>query len=273
MTASRRTVLALLAFLSGLANGQTGSSPGNSTVRILGRITDQTGAQISNATVKFKVAALDVTPIVVHTVQDGTFAFRTEPLRKYELAVEMAGFKTTIKTIDVGTDKEFNAGDIVMLVGDPGIVDWVMDYGVTTEDSARLTIHGIGGSSATLSVSDLSKLPQKTVKAMDHGTRATFQGVLLTDVLKRVDLPSGEEFHSTGASYYLTAEAKDGYEVVFAWAELDSTFINKSVYVVTKRDGKPLPDNDGPFQLLVPGERRSARWVRQVTVLKIQQAN
>ena len=83
----------------------------------------------------------------------------------------------------------------------------------------------------------------------------------------------GEKFHSTGASYYMVVEAKDGYRATFAWAELDSTFMDKAVYVVMKRDGKPLSEKDGPFQLVVPDEKRAARWVRQVTALKIRQAD
>ncbi len=138
---------------------------------------------------------------------------------------------------------------------------------------ATLVVQGIGGTSATLSVSDLGKLPQQTVKVTDHGAPATFEGVLLTDVLAKVDLPLGEKFHSTGASYYMVVEARDGYRAVFAWAELDSGFTDKSVYLVTKRDGKPLSEKDGPFQLVAPGEKRAGRWVRQVTALKIRQAN
>ncbi|MGB7759830.1 MAG: molybdopterin-dependent oxidoreductase [Bryobacteraceae bacterium] len=138
---------------------------------------------------------------------------------------------------------------------------------------ATLVVQGIGGTSATLSVSDLARLPQQTVKATDHGTPATFEGVLLTDVLAKVDLPTGEKFHSTAASYYLLVEAKDGYRATFAWAELDSTFTDKAVYVVTKRDGKPLSEKEGPFRLVAPGEKRAARWVRQVTALRIRQAN
>jgi hypothetical protein len=136
-----------------------------------------------------------------------------------------------------------------------------------------LLVQGIGGKSVSLSAADLSNLPQQTVKATDHGTPATFDGVLLTDVLAKVDLPLDEKFHGTGASYYLTVEARDGYRAVFAWAELDSTFMDKPVYVVTKRDGKPLTDKDGPLQLVAPGENRAARWVRQVTALRIRQAN
>jgi hypothetical protein len=138
---------------------------------------------------------------------------------------------------------------------------------------ATITVQGMGGKSVTLSVADLSTLPQQTMKTTDHGTPVTFEGVLLTDVIAKVDLPLGEKFHSTAASYYVVVEAKDGYRAVFAWAELDSTFMEKAVYVVTKRDGKPLTDKDGPFELVVPGEKRSARWVRQLTALKIRQAN
>lgn len=69
------------------------------------------------------------------------------------------------------------------------------------------------------------------------------------------------------------AEASDGYRAVFAWAELDATFMEKAVYVVTKRDGKPLSDKDGPLELVVPGEKRNAPWVRQLTALKVRVAN
>jgi hypothetical protein len=138
---------------------------------------------------------------------------------------------------------------------------------------ATVTVSGINGTTVNLTVGDLSKLPQQTVKATDHGTAATFEGVLLRDVLSKVDLPIGEKFHSTGASYYLVVEAKDGYRAIFAWAELDSGFMDKAVYFVTKRDGKALADKDGPFQLVVPGEKRNGRWVRQVTALRVKQAN
>jgi hypothetical protein len=51
------------------------------------------------------------------------------------------------------------------------------------------------------------------------------------------------------------------------------TLMEKAVYVVTKRDGKPLSDSDGPFELIVPGEKRAARSVRQVRELEIRHAN
>jgi hypothetical protein len=138
---------------------------------------------------------------------------------------------------------------------------------------ASITVTGVGDKSVMLSLSDLAKLPQHTVKTTDRGTPASFSGVLLTDVLAKADMPTGVTFHSTAGSYYLLVEARDRYRVVFAWAELDTAFMDKPVYLVMKRDGEPLSDEDGPFQLVVPGEKRHARWVRQVTALSIRQAN
>src|ERR1019366_2056078 len=40
--------------------------------------------------------------------------------------------------------------------------------------------------------------------------------------------------------------------------------------VVTKRDGQPLSDKDGPFQLVVPGEKWAARWVRHASMTTLK---
>jgi hypothetical protein len=136
-----------------------------------------------------------------------------------------------------------------------------------------LTVEGVGGKNVVLSAADIAKLPQKTITATVHGSRVTFGGVLLADVLAKVDLPTGEKFQGTAASYFLTVEAKDRYKAVFAWAELDSTFMEQPVCLVMKRDGKPLSEKDGPFETVVPGEKKDARWVRQVISLKIERAD
>src|ERR1051326_6830334 len=104
---------------------------------------------------------------------------------------------------------------------------------------ATVTVIGVTGKPVFLTEFDLKKLPQRTIKTTAGGNQATFEGGLLIGVLATTDLPTGERFHSTAASYYLLAEAKDDYRAVFAWAELASTFMDKAVYVVTERDGKP----------------------------------
>ena len=134
---------------------------------------------------------------------------------------------------------------------------------------ATVSVSDVSGKTVYLTEGDLSRLPPQTVNAIDYGMPTTFEGVLLKDVIAKADLPLGEKFHRTAASYCLVAEGRDGYFAAFSWAELSSTDMGEALYVVTRRDGRPLSAMDGPFQLVVPG--RNERWVRQLTGLKIQQ--
>jgi hypothetical protein len=140
------------------------------------------------------------------------------------------------------------------------------------QNPATLRVEGLSGSAATLSLADFAKLSPASIMVTEHGKPAVFEGVPLVSVLGGVTTPSGEAFHHTAASYYLVAEGRDGYQVVLAWAELDPSFTDKSIWVVTKRDGKPLSERDGPFQLVVPGDKSPARWVRQLTRLRVESA-
>jgi hypothetical protein len=187
------------------------------------------------------------------------------------LNVESPGFATIVKTIHVGAEKEFKAGDMVLSVANSSAVEF----------ERTVVVQGIGGTSATISMADLAKLPQQTLRTTDRGTPVTFRGVLLADVLSKVATPTGEVqivtgtfgvwCHPTAALYDVLVQGNDGSRAVFDWAELAPRFTDRAVYLVTERDGKPLPDKDGPFQLVAPGEK--TRWVRQVFALTIGRVN
>jgi hypothetical protein len=61
------------------------------------------------------------------------------------------------------------------------------------------------------------------------------------------------------------------YRVVFALAELDPGYTDRVILLADRADGQPLDSKTGPFRIVVPGEKRMARWVRQVIVLKVVQ--
>ncbi len=67
----------------------------------------------------------------------------------------------------------------------------------------------------------------------------------------------------------LLVEATDGYKVVFALAEVDPAFATREILLADKRDGKPLEAKEGPLRIVAPGDKRPARWVRQVTTFRI----
>ena len=41
------------------------------------------------------------------------------------------------------------------------------------------------------------------------------------------------------------------------------------VILADTRDGQPLEKYKGPFQVVVPGEKRQARWVRMVKEIRL----
>lgn len=68
---------------------------------------------------------------------------------------------------------------------------------------------------------------------------------------------------------YVVAEGSDGYRVTFSIAELDSSIQDSDVIVADTLNGTPLGDKLGPFRLVVPHDKRPARWVRTLRSIKV----
>ncbi|HXY52880.1 MAG TPA: hypothetical protein VEI01_25770 [Terriglobales bacterium] len=91
----------------------------------------------------------------------------------------------------------------------------------------------------------------------------------LKNVLEKAGIKLGETLKGKRLTSCLVVEAADNYRVVIALPELDPAFNTKQILLVFLRDGKPLDEKDGPYRIVIPDEKRMARWVRQVTKLKI----
>jgi len=121
-----------------------------------------------------------------------------------------------------------------------------------------------------LSRDDLESLPHVKVAASEHSSGSvTFEGVLLKSVLEKAGVPFGESMKGKRLASCLLVEAADGYRVVIALPELDPAFTDKQTVLAFLRDGKPLGEKEGPYRIVIPNEKRMARWVRQVTTLRI----
>jgi DMSO/TMAO reductase YedYZ molybdopterin-dependent catalytic subunit len=124
-----------------------------------------------------------------------------------------------------------------------------------------------------LTAAEISRLPRLTVRAKDHeGKEAEFAGVAMVEVLKKVGVKFGQDLRGPALATYVVVEASDGYRAVFALAELDPAFAERVILLADQRDGKPLGAKEGPLRVIVPGEKRHARWVRQVIALKVRRA-
>ena len=60
--------------------------------------------------------------------------------------------------------------------------------------------------------------------------------------------------------------------MVFTLPELDSLFTDKVVLLADRRNGKPLSEKEGPVRIVVPDEKRQARWIRQVKSIAARDA-
>jgi len=136
-------------------------------------------------------------------------------------------------------------------------------------ETILLTISGEVEHPLRLTASDLSRLSRRSVRAAEHGKEATFEGVALGDVLRMAGIPSGEKLRGPQLVKYLLVDARDGYQAVFALPELDGAFTDREILLADRRDGTPLSAEEGPLRIVVPGEKRPARWVRQVRELRI----
>lgn len=116
---------------------------------------------------------------------------------------------------------------------------------------------------------DLSTLTRHRVSAEDHGQKALFEGVLLSDVLAKAGVEFGAKLRGPAISRYATVVARDGYRVTFSLGELDPEFTNLGVIVADMRDGKPLSAEEGPRRLVVPGDKHGSRWARQVASIVV----
>jgi hypothetical protein len=125
-----------------------------------------------------------------------------------------------------------------------------------------------GGKSAEWTAATLAALPHKTLTVYNEHAKVnqTYAGVELIDLLKPLGVP--DKPHGKDFRLYLEAEGSDGYVVVFSAAEVTPDVHDATVIVADAMDGKPLPVS-GPLQLVSTGEKRPARWVRNLVAIRV----
>lgn len=135
----------------------------------------------------------------------------------------------------------------------------------------RLTVNGDIDKPMSLSLADLRDLPRQTITVMNEHEKKdeTYQGVPLAEILKRAGVPQGANLRGPALAISVRAEGADGYAVIFGLGELDSSIEDAGVLVADTLDGQPIPDKLGPLRLVVPHDKRPARWVRMLKTITV----
>jgi DMSO/TMAO reductase YedYZ molybdopterin-dependent catalytic subunit len=118
----------------------------------------------------------------------------------------------------------------------------------------------------TMSMTDIEKLPATEVKGKDKdGKEHVFKGANLFDILNAATIPSGAKSFMA----YVHITAADDYKIIFTLAEIDPAFTSQPIILATSVDGKPLAKGEGPFRVVAPNDKKHARWIREVTAIKL----
>ena len=136
---------------------------------------------------------------------------------------------------------------------------------------AALRIDGLVEKPGAFDAKSFAGLKRHLIKVDDHGQPAVYEGVSLTEVLALAGAPVGEAMRGSKLSLVVVAKAADDYVVSYSLAELDPGFTDRVAILADRRDGNPLGDA-GPFQIVVPGEKKHGRWIRQLVSLTVKDA-
>lgn len=147
-------------------------------------------------------------------------------------------------------------------------------FGQTEVKQASVVIDGEVKAKLTLSPADVDKLPKTTIIQKDKAEKEhIYTGVELGLILKNAGVTLAEELRGKNLTKYLLVEASDGYQVLFSLPEVDPAFSSRKIILANRKDGVLLSADEGPFHIIIEGEKRKARNARQVISIKVKFAD
>jgi hypothetical protein len=142
----------------------------------------------------------------------------------------------------------------------------------TTAGAEGLKLTGPTGQALSLTPSEIAALPHVRLSVSLEGKTLAFSGVPLTTLLDRVGAPTGKALRGKAMCDVVVASGRDGYGVALDLAETDPMFRKNQILVADLADGAPMDDQAGPLRLVVEGDLRGARFVRQLSAIVVTTA-
>ncbi len=138
--------------------------------------------------------------------------------------------------------------------------------------SQSLTVRRVDGAERVLDAAALARLPRVSGETLDHGTTLKYEGVLLKDVILAAEAGPVDSLRGPALRRLVILTGRDGYRIVMTLAELDATLSNTTVVVVRRENGAALDEERGPLRIIVLGDSRASRWVRQIARIELRDA-
>jgi Carboxypeptidase regulatory-like domain len=261
--------LELCAVLAGpVALGAQQTATATAPVEILVTDPSPSGAGVPHAGVRV-VPSADNTNKKLETDEEGRLELKLKA-GSYALFVSAQGFREASQLFELsapGSDTTVQTVRVILQLAAGGrpLVIYPADALVLSAERYHQPV--------AVMPEEFHALPHITVKVHNglSGADETYSGVLPAALLAKVNAPTGHELRGETMTCYVLATGTDGYSVVLSLAEVDPDFRAGQVIVADSRDGKLL-GKSGPYELIVPDDKRPARWVHNLNSIAVQQA-
>ena len=130
-------------------------------------------------------------------------------------------------------------------------------------------------SNLVLTATQFTALPHTEIKVTDPHEKKEHQysAVPVHDLLAQVGAPLGDKLRGAALHYVVMVRASDGYAVAFTLADFDEAYTDRTIFLADREDGNPLSDTAGPLRLIIPDDKKAARWARMVTKIEVFDAD
>jgi hypothetical protein len=147
---------------------------------------------------------------------------------------------------------------------------------VLPDGEATMRIAGNVAQPVALGLDDLRKCAQRDVEITPPAGRAgepvprtrRYTGCLVRDLVAAAKPVEGRPRDLRRS--YLVVTARDGYQVVFSWAELFVSPVGERALVAHTRDGAPLERAEGPIALVSGADVSAARHVKALQSIDLR---
>ena len=132
-----------------------------------------------------------------------------------------------------------------------------------------IALSGLAGEKLQLSAADLAAMPHQAVTLQLEGKSEACDAVPLSLILAKVGAPQGKALRGPELADVALIGAADGYRVALALAETDPLMRGDQIFLADRCAGAAMAPPEGPFRLVVLGDKRPARSARQVTSITL----
>jgi len=127
-----------------------------------------------------------------------------------------------------------------------------------------------GRDSVVLTPADLKALPRAKATFTAHGKQITYEGPLLNAVLRQAGVVSGDRLMGRYLNQIVVAKGADGFTATYSLGETDPIYRANPMITADSKDGQPLDAREGAYRLVVDGDLRPGRSVRDLVSVEVK---